>query len=76
MKAIYLVGSIIFTVLIFILAFENSAIQIDLRIFQYSINSSPLTIIFIIAILGIFTGALYHAFIVRILKSPDDKDKL
>jgi uncharacterized integral membrane protein len=71
MKTLYLLGSLIFTALIVLLALQNGSVQVNLSIFNYSFSSSPLIIIFVIAILGILTGALYHAFICRILQNPD-----
>jgi uncharacterized integral membrane protein len=76
MKALYLTGSIIFTVTILILAFGNIGAQFsNMTFFFYSVNSSPTIIIMGIAVIGIITGMLYHAFISKVLDStPDDEE--
>jgi uncharacterized integral membrane protein len=78
MKAFYLTGSIIFTVLILILAFENIQAQCNqLKFFFYQVDSNPTIVILGLAVIGIITGALYHAFISRVLSSTtieDDED--
>ena len=76
MKALYLVGSIIFTVLILILAFENIGAQCSgLNFFFTSIQKNPTIITLGVAVIGIFTGAFYHAFIARVLASNDDEEE-
>lgn len=76
MKAFYLTASIIFTVLILILAFENIGAQCSgLNFFFYSIGQSPTIVILGIAVIGIITGAFYHAFLSRILSSTPEDDE-
>lgn len=74
MKAFYLTASIIFTVLILILAFGNIGAQCSNTVFFfYTVDQNP-TIIFLgLAILGIITGAFYHAFISNVLETPEDE---
>lgn len=76
MKALYLTGSIIFTVLILILAFENIGAQCsNLNFFFYPILSSP-TIVFLgLAAIGVITGALYHAFIAKVFETGESDDE-
>jgi uncharacterized integral membrane protein len=76
MKAFYLTASIIFTVLILILAFENIGSQCTgLNFFFYTIGSNPTLVILGIAVIGIFTGAFYHAFLSRVLSSTPEDDE-
>lgn len=77
MKAFYLTASIIFTVLILILSFENiSASCTALKFFFYDIDKSPTLVIMGIAVIGIITGAFYHAFISKVLSSsPEEEDQ-
>ncbi len=75
MKAFYLTGSIIFTVLILIIAFENIAAECSgLQFLFYSIESSPTIIILGLTVVGIITGALYHAFISKVLSTTEEED--
>ena len=76
MKALYLTGSIIFTALILILSFENIGAQCsNMHFLFFPIRQSP-TIVFLgLAVIGIITGLLYHAFMTRVLAGPtDDED--
>ena len=75
MKAFYLVGSIIFTVIILIISFENIQSQCSgLVLFFYEIDQNPTIVILSVAVLGIVTGAMYHAFVSRVLTSPEDEE--
>lgn len=76
MKAFYLTGSIILTVLILILAFGNVGAQCNqLIFFFFPVDQNP-TIIFLgLAVIGIITGLFYHAFIGKVLEVSDgDQD--
>lgn len=77
MKVFYLTASIVFTVLILILSFENiGASCTALNFFFYEIDKNPTLVIMGIAVLGIITGAFYHAFISRVLStSPDEEEQ-
>lgn len=75
MKLLYLTASIIFTVLILILAFENISAQCNsLNFFFYTVDQNPTIVIFGISIIGILTGVFYHAFISKLL-APGDPDE-
>lgn len=78
MKGLYLAGSIIFTVVILVVAFGNIQAQCSaLTFFFYPVQSNPTVVILGLAVIGIITGALYHAFIGRVLDSSgveDDED--
>lgn len=77
MKLFYLTASIIFTVLILILSFENiGASCSELNFFFYSIENSPTLIIMGIAVIGVVTGAFYHAFLTKVMSStPEEEDQ-
>ncbi|MDA1061288.1 MAG: hypothetical protein O3B47_05890 [bacterium] len=76
MKALYLTLSIIFTVLILILSFGNIAAQCSqLKFLFYDVKQNP-TIVFLgVAVVGIITGALYHAFLSKVLAVPEDEEE-
>ena len=76
MKIFYLAGSIIFTVLILLIAFGNvSAMCNYINFLSIPIkNTSPVLVILTVAIIGMICGAMYHAFIVRVLDSGDDDE--
>lgn len=77
MKLFYLTGSVIFTVLILILAFENIAASCTaLNFFFYEVDKNPTVVIMGIAVIGVITGAFYHAFISKVLAtSPEEEDQ-
>ncbi|MBU1152215.1 hypothetical protein KJ632_05335 [Patescibacteria group bacterium] len=76
MKGLYLTGSIIFTVLILVLAFENIGASCNqMYFFFFPIRSNPTIITLALAVLGILTGMLYHAFMSKTMeKSEEDED--
>lgn len=76
MKALYLTLSIIFTVLILLLAFGNIAAQCSgVNFLFFQVQSNP-TIIFLgVGVLGILTGMFYHAFIHRIFDTTPEEDE-
>lgn len=75
MKAFFLVGSIIFTVLILIIAFQNFSSTIDgFQVFFTPVNTNPTIIIFGIALLGIFAGGFYFGFLTSLLKSEEEEE--
>ena len=75
MKAFYLTASIICTVLLLILSFENIGSQCtNLLFFFYEFESSPTLILLGIAVLGIITGIFYHSFLQKLLSTSEDED--
>ncbi|MFA6528854.1 MAG: hypothetical protein WCT46_04950 [Candidatus Gracilibacteria bacterium] len=76
MKAFYITGSIIMTVIILILAFENIQSSCDgLLIMFYSLpTSTPTGTIFFEAILGIITGVFYTQLFRSIVEKSDEDD--
>lgn len=76
MKAFFLTGSIIFTVLILILAFGNiNASMSGLHFLFYPVDMNPTVVILGISVLGIITGVLYHSFLSRILGSSEEEEE-
>jgi uncharacterized integral membrane protein len=77
MRIFYLVGSLIFTVLILILAFENiQSICTYITIFftELPTDAPPTFLIFGISVLGVFTGFCYHGLIASFFNSDDEED--
>ncbi len=76
MKALYLTLSIIFTTLILILAFGNiGAICNNVNFLFFPVRMNTTSLSLIVAVLGMITGACYHAFIVRVLATSDEEDE-
>lgn len=75
MKAIYLTLSIIFTVIILVLSFENIGAQCSmLKFLFYDVKQNPTFVILSVAVIGIITGALYHAFVSRVLATTEEEE--
>lgn len=73
MKAFYLVGSIIFTVVILIIAFQNFGASFSgFTVFFTEVDANGTLIIFGVSILGIFAGAFYYGFLNSLLKSNEE----
>jgi len=73
MKALYLAGSIIFTVLILVLSFENiGATCSNMHFLFFPIRQNPTIVALGIAVIGILTGILYHAFLVKAFEVEDE----
>lgn len=78
LKYLYLVGALVTTVIIFIIAFENiQAICVDMVIFFTSVSTSttPTMLIFWIAALGILCGFFYHGLIHSLFTKKEDEDE-
>lgn len=73
MKAFFLTGSIVFTVLILILAFENMGIQAKGFLFLFMPFDNPFFLVLGLCLLGIITGALYTGLILSLAKGGDDE---
>ena len=78
MKAFYLIGSIIFTVIILIVAFQNFGTTMNgFTIFFTSIDgASGTVVIFGVALLGIFAGGFYFGFLSSLLKGHQEDEEL
>ncbi len=72
MKALYLIISIIFTAFLGAIAYLNANSSLTkFNLIFMEISASPAVIIMIIAVVGIFTGAFYHAFLSSTLDNPE-----
>ena len=76
MKSFFLVGSILFTVIILIVAFQNfgSTFQ-GFTIFFTAVETNGTIIVFAIALLGIFAGGFYFGFLNSLLKSSQEDEE-
>jgi len=78
LKYLYLVGSLVTTGVIFIIAFENiQAICVDMVIFFTGVQASttPTILIFWISALGVLCGFFYHGLIHSIFTKKDQEDE-
>lgn len=76
MKAFYLIGSIIFTVIILIVAFQNFGASFDgFTVFFSELDTNGTLIVFGIALLGIFAGGFYFGFLNSLLKSGEEEEE-
>lgn len=75
MKGFFLVGSIIFTVLILIIAFQNIGTSFaDFTIFFSQVSANGTIVVFGLALLGIFAGGFYFGFLNSLLKSSQEDE--
>jgi len=77
MKGFFLTGSILFTVLLLIIAFENIGGSCQNFMFLFtslSSQTSPFFIVVGIGILGGITGIFYTGLILNLLKSGKDEE--
>lgn len=76
MKLFFLIGSILFTVLILIVGFQNfgSTFQ-GFTVFFSEIDANGTLIVFGIALLGIFAGGFYFGFLNSILKASSEDEE-
>lgn len=78
MLLFYLLGSLITSVVILVLAFENiNAICTDLIIFftPLDVNTTPTILIFWLAGLGMICGFFYHGLLSSIFKKSNDDEE-
>jgi len=75
MKAFFLTGSIILTVLILILSFENLGATLQNFLFIFTGVDSPFFMILGIAMIGVITGVFYTGLVTSILRSGKDEDE-
>ena len=74
MKAFFLTGSIIFTVIILILAFENMGATIQNFMFIFTSFSSPFFIVIGLCTIGVIAGALYTGLVLSLAKGSGDDE--
>ena len=75
MKAFYLAGSILFTVLILILSFENIGTSCTNFLFLFFPVGSTFLISIGLAIIGVFAGVFYTAFFMQLIKSKSEDEE-
>lgn len=76
MKGFFLIGSVIFTVIILIVAFQNIGSSIDFTIlFSQAGGANGTIVVFGIALLGIFAGGFYFGFLNSLLKGSQDEEE-
>ena len=75
MKYVYLALAVMFTVILLVLGFGNINAQFsNVYIFFYRSNMNPTLTILGISILGMITGAFYHAFVSKVMESGDEDE--
>lgn len=78
LRTFFLSGSIVLTIIVLIVAFQNIQAQCNfVTFFFFSIgsNTSPTIMVFVTALLGILTGMLYMGLLMSFLsKDEDDED--
>lgn len=76
MKAFFLIGSIIFTVLILIVAFQNFGSTFSgFTVFFSEIDTNGTIVVFGISLLGIFAGGFYFGFLNSLLRSSQEDEE-
>ena len=75
MKTFFLTGSIIFTVLILILAFENMGITLSGFMFVFIPMDIPFLMILGLAFIGIIAGIFYTGLITTLLRSGKEEEE-
>ena len=73
MKAFFLTGSIVFTVLILILAFENMGAQAKGFLFLFAPFDNSFFLIIGLCIVGMVAGALYTGLILSLARGGDEE---
>lgn len=76
MKAFFLIGSIIFTVFILIIGFQNFGVAFNgFTVFFSEIDTNGTIIIFGVALLGIFAGGFYFGFLNSLMRSSQEDEE-
>lgn len=75
MKIFFLTGSILFTVFILILAFENIALSVNGFLFIFVPIDNPFFIVMSTAGIGVFAGMFYAALVSSVLNSRDEEEE-
>lgn len=74
MKALFLTGSIVFTVLILILAFENMALNINGFLLVFAPLDNAFFMVLGLCGIGIIAGIFYTGLILQLLKGNQDEE--
>lgn len=75
MKIFFLTGSILFTVLILIIAFENIAVQVNGFLFVFIPIGHPFFMVMSTAGIGIFAGIFYAGLVANMLRGRDQEEE-
>jgi len=78
LRTFFLSGSIVLTIIVLIVAFQNIQAMCNfVTFFFFSIESktSPTIMIFVVAILGIITGMMYMGLLMSFLSKEEDDDE-
>ena len=76
MKLFYLVGSVLVSVIILIIGFQNYGVTFSgFTVFFSEIDTNGTLIIFGIALLGIFAGGFYFGFLSSLFRSSQEDEE-
>jgi len=75
MKTFFIAGSILFTVLMLILAFENIALQVNNFLFVLIPMGNPFLMVMSIAGVGVMAGVFYAGLVATLLKNKDEEEE-
>lgn len=75
MRAFFLTGSIIFTVLILILAFENIGASVQNFLFLFMGVESAFFVVLGLSMLGVIAGVFYTGLVTSLLRSGKDDEE-
>jgi hypothetical protein len=75
MRAFFLTGSIIFTVLILIIAFENLGAGLQNFLFLFAGVDSAFFMVIGLSMLGIFTGIFYTGLVTALLRGGKEDEE-
>lgn len=76
MKAFFLVGSIVFTVLILIISFQNLGVSfMGFTVFFSSIEANGTMVLLGMSLLGICTGGFYFGFLNSLFKGEEEEEE-
>ncbi len=78
LRTFFLSGSIVFTIIILVIAFQNIQAQCTfVTFFFYAANSStaPTFFVFAVSVVGVIAGMLYMGLIMSFLSKGDDDDE-
>jgi len=75
MKAFFLTGSIIFTVIILIMAFGNLGASCNGFMFLFASLDDPFFMVLLMSFIGVVTGIFYSGLITSILNSGKDEEE-
>jgi len=75
MKAFFLTGSIVLTVLILIIGFENLGATVQNFMILFTPVASPFLIVMGLSAVGILTGVFYTGLITSIIRGNKEEDE-